>query len=567
MRGEETVIRALNKGSGAAVVHLHGSPSHSPWDGWASDLVQPGQFKDYYYPNSQAGPLWYHDHVDHNSAPDVFNGQAGVYIIYDPAEDALGLPSGDYDIPLTITDKSYTEDGDLVSVEGVSDNFLGDIIQVNEQPWPYMNVEPRKYRLRIFDMSLSRAYELIFVDEETGNLIDVQVIASDGGLFRNPVTTGSIAISMAERYEVVMDFAQWKGKNITLGNSFENQQGVPVFPNTDKIMRFVVGDTVNSNDNNGDVPDTLNANIPFPDNSVTEVSHTFNFQHGGDAIWTINGVDFDDINNRILARPPQGTVEMWDMVHASGPGAVHPAHIHLVNFQILERTGGARPALPYETAGLKDVVFLAPGESVRTLAWYGPWNGLYMFHCHNLIHEDYLMMAAMNVTALPELGYDLKSTQDFVEPTDPRFKPRDYSDELYEDSAIHSTLSYLGNLGAYKSAGAVQAAESKYYAKNGYPEETGGESGGPAPTASGSAKPASSGKGSAPATTESGSKPTESGAPKESEKAKSSAHEEHGSSAPGRHKSSAAPTSSKAEPSPSSYDRRRHAQPTQRWVA
>ena len=468
-RGDETVLRVLNKGSGPAVVHLHGSPSHAPWDGWTDDSFEVGQFKDYYYPNTQAGPLWYHDHMDRATAPDVYFGQAGAYIIFDPEEDPLGLPMGDYDIPIVITDKSYKADGDLISPAGETEGFLGDIIQVNEQPWPYLNVEPRKYRFRLYNLGLSRAYELEFIDEWSGDMIEVQVIASEGGLFEHSVSTQSIAIAMAERYEVIMDFAPYKNSNITLANDFKNQEGLPQYPNTDKVMRFVVGDWVSSDENNGDIPETLNANINFPDSSVTELDHVFNFQQGGDAKWTINGYDFDDVNNRILAAPKQGSVELWEMHHGSGPGAIHPAHIHLVNFQILERTGGTRPALPYETAGLKDTVFLAPGETVRTLAWYGPWNGLYMFHCHNLIHEDHLMMAAINVTLLEDLGYDLKQTQKFADPMDPRFKGRDYSDEAYQEDAIHSTLSYLGHLNAYNSAAKVVAAESMHYSTAGYP--------------------------------------------------------------------------------------------------
>ena len=227
MRGEETVIRVTNQGSGPAAMHLHGSPSHAPWDGWAGDLLQPGEYKDYYYPNNQAGPLWYHDHVDGATGPDVYYGQAGSYIIFDPAEDALGLPLGNYDIPLAIQDKVYQSNGDLGSPTASNLNFFGDIIQVNEQPWPYLEVEPRKYRLRFFCMSLSRGYEMQFLDEESGNLIDVQVVASDAGLFTGPVTTNDIVISMGERYEVVIDFAPYQGKNITLLNNPANQEGVP----------------------------------------------------------------------------------------------------------------------------------------------------------------------------------------------------------------------------------------------------------------------------------------------------------------------------------------------------
>ena len=73
-------------------------------------------------------------------------------------------------------------------------------------------------------------------------------------------------------------------------------------------------------------------------------------------------------------------MELWQVVHAGGP-AVHPVHVHLVNFQVVSRTGGSRSVMPYEAAGLKDVVLLEPGETAEILAFYGPWNGLYMFHC------------------------------------------------------------------------------------------------------------------------------------------------------------------------------------------
>lgn len=318
----------------------------------------------------------------------MYYGQAGSYIIFDPAEDSLGLPLGNYDIPLALSDKSYQSNGDLASPIASDLNFFGDIIQVNEQPWPYFEVEPRKYRLRFFCMSLSRGYEMQFLDEESGQLIDVQVIASDAGLFTGPVTTNDIVISMGERYEVVIDFAPYKGKNITLKNDPTHQQGVPQYANTDKseltlvhirsyvrnrltcfllfsVMRFTVGNTVTDDSNNGDVPAQL-SDVAFPPTRTT-VDHVFNFQHGGDALWTINGVDFNDVNNRVLARPEQGAVELWELNYDSGPG-IHPAHIHLVNFQILSRTGGNRPVFPYESAGLKDTVLLAPGESVKVNA-------------------------------------------------------------------------------------------------------------------------------------------------------------------------------------------------------
>ena len=106
-------------------------------------------------------------------------------------------------------------------------NFFGDIILVNGQPWPFFDVEPRKYRLRFYEMSLSRPYVLSFVNDDSGEDIEFQVIASDVGLFEYPVSTKDIVIAMGERYEVVIDFAPFKGSNVTLMNSGQEDPWIP----------------------------------------------------------------------------------------------------------------------------------------------------------------------------------------------------------------------------------------------------------------------------------------------------------------------------------------------------
>jgi len=468
-RGTETVIRYLNNGTENATVHLHGSFTHSVWDGWATDEVAPGTYKDYYYPNSESGrSMWYHDHVHGSTAKHAYYGQSGIYIVKDPAEDSLGLPKGKYDVPLALSDKTYQSNGDLASPNGNKFNFFGDTIQVNEQPWPFLQVEPRKYRFRLFDMSLSRPYDLYFVDAKS-NPIPFQVIASDSGLFASPVTTKDVLISMGERYEVVFDFSAYAGQNVTLMNGLQQDQ-VQQYENTDKVMRFVVGSSVSDKSNNGAVPSKLSNNINWPAQKTT-VDHTFNFQLGGENTWTINGVTFDDVNNRVLARPPQGTVELWELHHSGGP-AVHPVHIHLVNMQVISRTGGARGLLPYETAGLKDVVLLEPGETVRVLALYGPWNGMYMFHCHNLIHEDNAMIDVFNVTKLEELGYTYDSTQAFSVPNDEKFAAVPYKAADFALAAEKSALVYFASLNAYQPASALLAAEANIYKTKGYGESS-----------------------------------------------------------------------------------------------
>lgn len=137
------------------------------------------------------------------------------------------------------------------------------------------------------------------------------------------------------------------------------------------------------------VPSALRA-VPFPPApaaaGTAAPDHHFRFERQGGA-WKINGVGFADVGQRVLARVPRGTVEVWELENGGG-GWSHPVHVHLVDFRVVSRAGGKRGVQPYEAQGLKDVVWLGPGETVRVEARYAPWDGVYMFHCHNLIHED-----------------------------------------------------------------------------------------------------------------------------------------------------------------------------------
>jgi bilirubin oxidase len=225
----------------------------------------------------------------------------------------------------------YTDSGDLVSISNEQTDFIGDIMEVNGQPWPYLEVEPRKYRLRLYNTATSRPFDL-HVEQSNGDWLDFQIIASDSGLFGSPVQSNHVTIAMGERYEIVVDFSNSANQNLTLKNAFSmEEQGLAQFANMDLIMSFLVGDFVGDWTSNN-VPSTLNQNIQWPEDR-DDVDHVFRFQFGGDNHWTINGVDFSDINNRILARPPQGSTQRWRLVYAGGPG-YHPVHLHLVDFKV-----------------------------------------------------------------------------------------------------------------------------------------------------------------------------------------------------------------------------------------
>ena len=368
-------------------VHLHGSASLPQYDGYASDISNPGQWKDYVYPNVQhARTLWYHDHGVHHTAQNVFMGLAGMYIMTDAVEQALPLPHGDYDVPLIVSDMMFNADGSLLFTLDEDSGFYGDVIAVNGRPWPLMKVQRRKYRFRILNASVSRSYRWSLSDGRP-----MTVVATDAGLMAGPRNVTSIRHAPAERYEVVIDFARYApGTRITLRNS--SPKNNVNFANVDKVMAFeVTGDPFDPANN--EVPAVLEPDQPAMSLTAADSMRTRQFvfrRDGGE--WVINNRTWEDVVRSnftlALATTNKNDVETWELRNPSG-GWHHPIHVHLVDFKILSRNG--QPAQPWEQ-GAKDVVFLGENETIKLLIKFDGGFGKYMMHCHNLVHEDHDMM-------------------------------------------------------------------------------------------------------------------------------------------------------------------------------
>src|SRR6476659_5376667 len=169
-RGRKTVVRQVNalprvhptlRYTVWTSTHLHGSASLPQFDGYASDVTNVGQFKDYEYPNLQeARTIWYHDHGVHITAPNAYMGLAAMYILHDDLELSLPIPHGRYDVPLILKDALFETNGQLIFDDNDQSGLFGDVILVNGRPWPLMEVEQRKYRFRILNASISRSYGL-----------------------------------------------------------------------------------------------------------------------------------------------------------------------------------------------------------------------------------------------------------------------------------------------------------------------------------------------------------------------------------------------------------------------
>jgi spore coat protein A len=405
--GRQTVMRQINTLPGTAPglnftpwtsVHLHGMPSRPQFDGYASDISNPGQYKDYHYPNSTtARTLWYHDHGVHHTTETVGMGLAAQYHLFDGLERSLPIPHGEFDVPLIVGDLMFKPDGSILFDDHDESGVFGDVIVVNGRPWPAMPVKRRKYRFRMLNASITRSYDM-FLD--SGD--PFTVICTDGGLMPHPVQTTSFRHGVAERYEVVIDFSKYPvGRRIVLGNrSPDNNID---FANTDKVMAFdVVADAFDPTDNT--VPDSLNPGNATMNLQPTQAVATRHFEfvrHGGQ--WTINGHTWQDVIDSgftmVEARPRSGDVEIWEFKNDSG-GWHHPVHVHLIDFKILSRNG--RAPFGYEV-GPKDVVYLGEGETVRVLARFDEGVGKYMMHCHNLVHEDHDMMTQFEVVGAGEI--------------------------------------------------------------------------------------------------------------------------------------------------------------------
>jgi FtsP/CotA-like multicopper oxidase with cupredoxin domain len=232
--------------------HLHGSPSLPEYDGYASDVTQPGQWKNYHYPNNHpACTFWYHDHAVGITAENAYMGLAAQYQLHDALEQSLGLPSGAYDVPLIIRDAMFAADGSLIFDDRDHSGLFGDVILVNGKPWPAMRVERRKYRFRMLNASLSRSYRLRLSTGEPFTMI-----AGDSGFGPVPQLVPDFRIGMAERYEMVIDFAKYRiGQRVVLQN-LQPKNNIE-FDDTAKIMPFDVDADPSTLDGNS-IPAQLN---------------------------------------------------------------------------------------------------------------------------------------------------------------------------------------------------------------------------------------------------------------------------------------------------------------------
>ncbi|HTC55646.1 MAG TPA: multicopper oxidase [Candidatus Sulfotelmatobacter sp.] len=388
------------------VVHVHGAKTGPESDGYPEDWVVPGKSLLYYYPNQQdAATLWYHDHTLGINRLNVYAGLLGAFFIRDGVEDALNLPQGKYELPLMLYDRLLTRDAQLlypVSPDPQSPwvpELSGNAILVNGKLFPYLEVEPRKYRFRVLNASNARFYHLSFVGKTLADNAAFHQIGTDQGLLAAPVTVTSLEIAPGERADIVVDFSEHRGEQLVLKND------------AFIVMQFRV--SAGKVTDASSLPPALRPVPRIPESQAVQTRlltlNEYVNKAGNPVQLLLNASHW---RMPVTEKPVLGSTEIWILINPTNDS--HPIHLHLVRFQILDRQpyepwlfqtkrqlhflGPPQPPDPNE-AGWKDTVRAHSQMVTRIIVPFTGFTGRYVWHCHILEHEDNEMMRPYEVVA------------------------------------------------------------------------------------------------------------------------------------------------------------------------
>lgn len=409
-RGDTARIRVHNQLAEMTSMHWHGLHVPGEMDGGPQRIIEPGEsFLAEFEVKNPAATYWYHPHPHELTAEQANFGIAGFIIVKDDEEEQLPLPrtySVD-DFPVVIQDRKFLANGDFAFYP------FGDSVLVNGTPRAYLECPAQVVRLRLLNGSNARIYALGLDNGQA-----MHVIAGDAGLLPSPAQTNRLWLSNGERAEVLLDLTGLQGDSLLLmsyGNELPNT--VPGSGNmlwessllngvAFQVLRIRV--TAPTASPITEIPAAL-LTVPMPaeaESIRTRTKTITGMGMVGMGMFMINGLmfDIDVVNDTMLLN----TVEVWNIVNNSN--MAHPMHIHGVSFEVLARNGQAPPAWE---RGPKDVVLVDRFETVKLVMRFGEvtdgWP--FMYHCHNLLHEDNMMMLqyivqdpGMNVPEASESG-------------------------------------------------------------------------------------------------------------------------------------------------------------------
>jgi len=411
-RGQVLRVYFENHIKEPSTIHWHGLSVPAEMDGHPRDTVDDGSNFIYEFPIlNHAGTYWFHPHPHQRSGPQAYYGLAGLLIISDEQESALSLPEGEFDIPLVIQDRIFDTDNQLVYAGDSMSGVLGNRVLVNGQVDTHLEVSSSPYRLRLLNGSNARIYKLAWDDGTP-----LTAIATDGGLLEQPVSRSYLTLAPGERVELFVDFS-------TDAIGQQRRLISQVFESTSSGMGGMMGWQVARVAQGArlDVAEFEVTRSGQPGPGLPGKLASPGFLNERDAVNSRRPRRFDLtmhmsglINGRTFemdaVAPDEvvklGDLEIWEFANQvggmgmmSGVSQPHPMHIHGVQFQVLDRRLEAGSSQVYKSlsaglidSGWKDTVLVMPGEVVRVLVKFEHYPGQFLYHCHNLEHEDGGMM-------------------------------------------------------------------------------------------------------------------------------------------------------------------------------
>ena len=418
LRGQKVRLRFTNHLAEDSIVHWHGLDVPEAADGHPRLAIGPG--REYVYEfevTNRAGTYWYHAHPHMRTGAQIYRGLAGLFLVRDPEEDALGLPSGDTELLCVLQDRRFDARNQLVFHGGgmmeMMNGFLGDRVLVNGRPQPTTDVDAAWHRVRVLNGSNARIYKLAWSRD-----LPMILIGGDGGLLEHAVRQPSLTLAPGQRADLLLDlsglpagsethldsqaFAEADAGVVGMMGMMGMMGGGAAVPNG-AALRIMTLRTRARAGRAFRVPDRLSsfeaAASLRSDAPIRRVPLAFQRMQ-----WLIGGRTFGMDDVAAEETVTAGSTHLWEFANLpSGMGmqAAHPIHMHGRQFRVVERTGGRATSTlraGLADAGWRDTVLVLPGETVRVQVTFTRHPGLYLYHCHILEHEDMGMMRNFRVT-------------------------------------------------------------------------------------------------------------------------------------------------------------------------
>jgi FtsP/CotA-like multicopper oxidase with cupredoxin domain len=417
--GKKVRIHFHNELGEDSVIHPHGLRVPEDCDGHPMLAIGPGATKIYEFEViDRAGPYWFHPHPHMRTAEQVVMGLAGLFNVWDPEEELAvpGASIGANDVPVIIQDRTFDSNNQILYQPNNMWGYLGNRILVDGFANAVFSLEPRAYRLRLLNGSNARTYKLAW-----SNNMPLQVIGTDGGLLPAVESRSYVMLMPGERIDLWADFTQLARKQVVLRSlSFDPGMGMggggmggggmggggmggggggggmgtslPMGSAFD-ILTVNVGRRASTKPVLGPLPPLSvrydAGNVP---NIATPRPFTLEMRQ---MVWTINGRVFEMMEVAEDEMVHCHETMAWEWINNSP--IPHPMHMHNVQFQVLQRTAPSSSSYATINQGLvdsgwKDTVLVWPGERVKIAMMFAPYEGMYMYHCHILEHEDMTMM-------------------------------------------------------------------------------------------------------------------------------------------------------------------------------